>query len=66
MIHLISVQLGEDVMVSVQATLRQKHDAAALLADITRIERGLKQQFPTVRWSFFEPESGAAAVASGT
>ncbi|OAX55565.1 cation diffusion facilitator family transporter [Xanthomonas graminis] len=65
-IHLIAVQLGEDVLVSVQATLRQKHDAAALLADITCIERGLKQQFPMVRWSFFEPESGAAAVASGS
>ncbi|QDI02936.1 cation diffusion facilitator family transporter [Xanthomonas cerealis] len=65
-IHLVAVQLGEDVMVSVQATLRQKHDAAALLADITCIERGLKQQFPTVRWSFFEPEPGAAAVASGS
>ncbi|MGH8032274.1 MAG: cation diffusion facilitator family transporter [Luteimonas sp.] len=61
-IHLITLQMGEEVMVSMQAVMRQKTDAALLLDDITRVERALKQQFPAVRWSFFEPESAAAAT----
>lgn len=55
-IHLITLQMGGDVMVSMQATMSNKHDAAAMLADITRVERALKDEFPAVRWSFFEPE----------
>jgi len=62
-IHLITLQMGEDVMVSVQATMRQDQDARALLDDITRIERALKDAFPVVRWSFFEPEASHAAGA---
>lgn len=57
-IHLITLQMGDDVMVSMQATMVHKQDVATLLADITRVERELKQAFPQVRWSFFEPEAG--------
>ncbi len=56
-ISLITLQLGDEVMVSVQASLRQNGQVTPLLEDITRIERGLKAQFPVVRWSFFEPEA---------
>lgn len=56
-INLITLQLGNDVMVSVQASMTQSGQVPALLEDITRIERALKQQFPVVRWSFFEPEA---------
>lgn len=59
-IHLITLQMGEDVMVSMQASMRQKQDVTAMLADITRVERALKQAFPAVRWSFFEPEVNGA------
>lgn len=55
-INLITLQLGNDVMVSVQASMKQDVQVHALLEDITRIERALKQRFPVVRWSFFEPE----------
>lgn len=55
-ISLITLQLGNEVMVSVQASLNQDGLVATLLEDITRIERELKAQFPVVRWSFFEPE----------
>lgn len=55
-ISLITLQLGNDVMVSVQASMKQDVQVHALLDDITRIERALKQRFPVVRWSFFEPE----------
>ena len=56
-ISLITLQLGNDVMVSVQASLRQGHDVGVLLAEIDAMEQALKRQFPVVRWSFFEPEA---------
>lgn len=56
-ISLITLQLGNDVMVSVQASMKQGEQVGALLEDISRVERDLKAQFPVVRWSFFEPEA---------
>ena len=56
MISLITLQLGSQALVSVQARMREEHDAETMLRDITSIERGLKAEFPEVRWSFFEPE----------
>ncbi|MEO8366720.1 MAG: cation diffusion facilitator family transporter [Pseudoxanthomonas sp.] len=56
-ISLITLQLGNEVMVSVQASLNQDGQVATLLEDIARVERELKAQFPVVRWSFFEPEA---------
>ena len=58
-ISLITLQLGNDVMVSVQASLRQGTDVGVLLAEIDAMEQALKRQFPVVRWSFFEPEAAA-------
>jgi cation diffusion facilitator family transporter len=55
-ISLITLQLGSEVMVSVQARMREGSDAQALLVSISVVERALKQAFPEVRWSFFEPE----------
>lgn len=54
---LITLQLGNDIMVSVQAELA---DSAASTADavacINRIEADMRARFPDVRWSFFEPD----------
>ena len=55
-ISLISMQLGDEAMVSVQAHMREEHDVPLLVHQINTIERAMKQQFPEVRWSFFEPE----------
>ena len=55
-ISLITLQLGSQALVSVQARMREEHDAEAMLHQITAVERGLKAEFPEVRWSFFEPE----------
>lgn len=55
-ISLITLQLGNEVMVAVQAVMRQEHDAAGLAVRINVIERALKAAFPEVRWSFFEPD----------
>jgi cation diffusion facilitator family transporter len=55
-ISLITLQLGNEVLVSVQAHMREEHSVAALTEQINTVERALKQSFPEVRWSFFEPD----------
>ncbi len=55
-INLITLQLGNDVMVSVQAEMHEAESAVALVTRINEIERALKLEFPEVRWSFFEPD----------
>ena len=55
-ISLITLQLGNDAMVSVQAQMREEQSAAGLIDQINVVERALKAQFPEVKWSFFEPE----------
>jgi divalent metal cation (Fe/Co/Zn/Cd) transporter len=55
-ISLITLQLGSQALVSVQARMREEHDAQAMLRQITAVERALKSSFPEVLWSFFEPE----------
>jgi len=55
-INLITLQLGNDVMVSVQAEMREEQSARSLAMQINDVERALKREFPEVRWSFFEPD----------
>jgi len=55
-INLITLQLGNDVMVSVQAEMREEQSARSLAMQINDVERALKLEFPEVRWSFFEPD----------
>jgi cation diffusion facilitator family transporter len=54
---LITLQLGNDLMVAVKAQLN--NSAGAKEDVINVIERELKQQFPQVKWSFFEPDNAA-------
>ncbi len=62
-LNLITFQLGNEAMVSVQATMRERADVAALLAGIDTVERALKAAFPEVRFSFFEPDTARAVAA---
>jgi cation diffusion facilitator family transporter len=55
-INLITLQQGNDVMVSVQAEMREEQSARSLAMQINEVERALKLEFPEVRWSFFEPD----------
>lgn len=55
-ISLITLQLGNDVMVSVQAEMHEEQSARSLAMQINDVERALKREFPEVRWSFFEPD----------
>ena len=55
-ISLITLQLGNEMMVSIHAEMRDPGSSRAMIENINEIEAGLKARFPTVRWSFFEPE----------
>jgi len=55
-INLITLQLGNDAMVSIQAEMSEQQSAAALVDQINQVESALKAEFPEVLWSFFEPE----------
>lgn len=60
-ISVITLQLGNEVMVSVQAQMREEHSVPGLTEQINAVERAMKQAFPEVRWSFFEPDHKPAA-----
>ncbi|KGQ19724.1 Cation diffusion facilitator family transporter [Lysobacter dokdonensis DS-58] len=61
-ISLITLQLGNEMMVSVHAEMHEQPTSRQLVDAINACEKALKAQFPQVRWSFFEPEmSGAVA-----
>jgi cation diffusion facilitator family transporter len=55
-LSLITLQLGNEMMVSVQAEMQDRSSSRELIEDINRIEIGMKERFPNVRWSFFEPD----------
>ena len=55
-ISLITMQLGNEVMVSVQAQMRESGSVNSLVTEINTVEVAMKHAFPEVRWSFFEPD----------
>ena len=54
--NLITLQLGNEAMVSVKVRMRETRDMEAAVAEINVVEKAMKQAFPEVRWSFFEPD----------
>ncbi|WP_280150433.1 cation diffusion facilitator family transporter [Piscinibacter sp. XHJ-5] len=54
--NLLTQQLGSEVMVAVKACMKRQPSDAALIEAVNRVERGLKERFPQVRWIFFEPD----------
>lgn len=55
-LHLITLQMGPDVMVAVKARMVPTPDNLSMIAAINTVERELKARFTDVRWSFFEPD----------
>ena len=53
--NLITLQMGDDVMVAVKA--RMNSSAGSAPESINTVEAALKQRFPSVRFSFFEPDT---------
>jgi cation diffusion facilitator family transporter len=54
--NLLTLQLGNDVMVAVKAKMVYMNSAESLVNAINRCEAALKKAFPQVLWLFFEPD----------
>jgi cation diffusion facilitator family transporter len=55
-LNVLTLQMGDDVMVAVKARLRTRGGVDAVAAVINSCEDDLQRAFPTVRWVFFEPD----------
>jgi len=54
---LITLQLGNDIMLAVQAEMADTAvDGATMVRNINAVEAAVKAAFPEVMWSFFEPD----------
>jgi len=54
--NLITFQLGKDVMVAVKAQMEEYDSQSEMIRAINSCEKRLKEHFPQVLWSFFEPD----------
>ena len=58
--NLITLQMGNDILVSVQAEMADSSISVAdAIAQINATEIALKARFPDVKWCFFEPDDSA-------
>jgi len=55
-IEVLTLHMGDDVMVAVKARMQSQPSVDALVNEINAIESALRQRFPQVRWVFFEPD----------
>lgn len=55
--NLITLQIGEGIMLAIKARMKETVSAKALIDDINRVEADLRAAFPAVRWCFFEPDT---------
>lgn len=55
-IEVITLTMGEKIMVSVKADMSEKNDAIKMVDDINIVEDAIKQKWPNVGWTFFEPD----------
>jgi len=53
---LITMQMGVDVMVAVQVEMDFDQNGHELVKQINAVEAGIKENFPDVKWVFFEPD----------
>ncbi len=54
--NLVTLQLGQDVMVAVKAKMQPMGSDEALIHAINRCEAAMQERFPQILWSFFEPD----------
>ncbi len=55
-LNMITLQLGNDIMVAVKARMGEFPTAHEMVVAINRCEAGLRGKFPEIRWIFFEPD----------
>jgi cation diffusion facilitator family transporter len=56
--NLVTLQLGEGIMLAVKARMNETGGATALIDAINSVEADLRAAFPAVQWCFFEPDKG--------
>jgi cation diffusion facilitator family transporter len=56
-LNVITLHFGDDVMVAVKARFKETHSVGQLAAEINALEAAMKQEFPQVKWIFFEPDT---------
>ncbi len=54
---LITLQLGNDVMVAIKAQMTETGSESGLINSINQVEEKLRKKFPGIAWSFFEPDN---------
>lgn len=55
--NLLTLQLGEDVMVAVKANMKEEESCTAFVENINQCEAELRRKFPQILWLFFEPDT---------
>lgn len=55
-IHLITLQWGEQLMIAVQARMAPQPSDVALVDAINAVEHSLQMRWPQAKWCFFEPD----------
>ena len=55
--NLLTLQMGEGIMLAVKARMKETGSATAIIEDINRVEADFRVAFPAVRWCFFEPDN---------
>ena len=55
--NLLTLQMGNDVMVAVKAHMAGQQSADELITAINTCEAAFKEQFPETMWLFFEPDN---------
>ena len=54
---LLTLQLGDGIMLAVKARMAETASAGAAIDAINRVEADLRTAFPAVQWIFFEPDN---------
>jgi cation diffusion facilitator family transporter len=54
---LLTLQMGQGIMLAIKARMKETGSATAMIQDINRVEADLRAAFPAVRWCFFEPDT---------
>jgi cation diffusion facilitator family transporter len=54
--NLLTLQMGEGILLAVKARMAETASATAMVEAINRVEADLRVAFPAVRWCFFEPD----------
>ncbi len=58
-IHLITLQWGEQLMIAVQAKMLPQASDVALVEAINVVEASIQERWPQAKWCFFEPDFDA-------